>query len=697
LITISPAQSIAEVFYTLSNSLADANTPNDILMAASQYARDRGAFGLVLFYIDNDAAGQAEWLEAVAVSVTVGEPLATGTRYYLPEFPFAKLWMSAPDKPILIDNIVTSTIMDDVSRAVQIQLGVGATVILPLNVRGSWVGLISISWVAPHPFDAEDARVYQSIAQQVGWRVDSVRKTEQLQKRFVQAESSARTIDERLQLLIHNAPVVLFAMDTAGQFTFSDGKGLEALGLKPGQVVGMDAFALYKDSPDVVAGLHRAMKGEEFTLPTHIGELVYQNWYAPERATDGTIVGVVGIAIDVSESKRAEQQIQRATDLLRLVIDSSPAWVYVKDTAHRYELVSRNYAETLHIPMEGLIGKTTAEVNVPGVLTGVASNIFNKGIDEDDSNVLTNGKVIANQEHTFTIDDQKRTLNTTRLPLRNPDGMVRGVLGIITDITLRRQLEIEHERLIRQLRETARFKDEFLAVMSHELRTPLNAMIGLLGIALMGHTLNERDTMLVTRARANSERLLSLINNILDISRIEAGRLEIVASDVAVRPLIEQLRNNMSVLADQKGLTFTTTITDALPPVILIDEDALTKIITNLVANALKFTEQGSVTLRADAIDGELIVEVKDTGIGIPPQMRDVIFESFRQVDASSSRIYGGSGLGLSIVRNLCRAMDGTVRVDSTPGIGSTFTVTLPLHTEKSLEKPVEVTAKEIK
>ncbi|NDJ60792.1 MAG: HAMP domain-containing protein [Chloroflexi bacterium] len=236
--------------------------------------------------------------------------------------------------------------------------------------------------------------------------------------------------------------------------------------------------------------------------------------------------------------------------------------------------------------------------------------------------------------------------------------------------------------------EAVRLKDEFLAVMSHELRTPLNASIGLLGLLQMGETLGEEDAYMIQRARANNERLLELINNILDLSRIEAGRMEIIPTEIDLRRLIAKLREDTNVLAQQKGLAFEVKIADNVPLICLADEEALTKITLNLLSNAFKFTDQGTVTLDVYCDDvGALAIAVKDTGIGIPPHMTETIFESFRQVDSSSKRVHGGSGLGLSIVQRLSRAMGGSVRLESEVGKGSTFTVTLPLNLEAVPER----------
>lgn len=227
--------------------------------------------------------------------------------------------------------------------------------------------------------------------------------------------------------------------------------------------------------------------------------------------------------------------------------------------------------------------------------------------------------------------------------------------------------------------ESSHFKDQFLAVMSHELRTPLNAIMGFLGILSMSGQMDERETHMVQRSRANAERLLNLINDILDISKIESGRFELVPTAVDLRALVGLWQFQIDVLAKQKGVNFVVEIDPSLPDKVSIDDGALTKIATNLLSNAIKFTEKGEVSLKLRRQTDQWILEVKDTGIGIPAHMHETIFESFRQVDNSFKRAYGGTGLGLSIVRNLVKAMGGSIRLQSTVGDGSQFTVTLPL------------------
>src|SRR5258708_24997300 len=181
----------------------------------------------------------------------------------------------------------------------------------------------------------------------------------------------------------------------------------------------------------------------------------------------------------------------------------------------------------------------------------------------------------------------------------------------------------EKRQEVDAVRETIRSKDEFLAVVSHELRTPLNAIIGFLGIMKMSSKLDERNLHMVERARSNATRLLALINDILDVSKIEAGKMELVKIPVRLRTMVERWQSQMRVLAKQKGLEFNVHVDNDLPEKVLIDEDVVTKIATNLLSNAFKFTEKGSVSLNIKrGAPNEWVISVADTGVGIPENAR---------------------------------------------------------------------------
>jgi signal transduction histidine kinase len=230
----------------------------------------------------------------------------------------------------------------------------------------------------------------------------------------------------------------------------------------------------------------------------------------------------------------------------------------------------------------------------------------------------------------------------------------------------------------------SRLKDEFLATMSHELRTPLNSIIGYTGILTSGMRGQIDDTAkgVLIRVRESSQNLLNLINDILDIAKIEAGRMEVVDAPFELNHLVEQLQAQAEVLARQKQLNLEVLVDPELPKTLYGDIDKIGQVVRNLLSNAVKFTDEGVVRLRVFKKSETIIYEVTDTGVGIPPQAIDYIFDEFRQVDGTTRRVYGGTGLGLAIVRKLCLAMGGRVQVQSKIGVGSTFTVTLPLHAE---------------
>lgn len=262
---------------------------------------------------------------------------------------------------------------------------------------------------------------------------------------------------------------------------------------------------------------------------------------------------------------------------------------------------------------------------------------------------------------------------------------------LISDIDEYVRVDLERKRLIKELQaakrladENSRLKSEFLSTMSHELRTPLNAIDGFTGIILNkigGTDYNAKTENYLNRIRSNSRRLLQLINDFLDLSRVEAGRLELANQPFAPREIAKKWESEIGVLAEKKGLTFEVVIDDKLPETLYGDEESISKIAINLLGNAIKFTETGSVKLSLTSDDETWSIAIEDTGIGIAPHAREFIFEEFRQVDQTSKRKYGGTGLGLAIVQKYTRAMGGTVTVKSEQGQGSTFTVSLPLKT----------------
>jgi signal transduction histidine kinase len=249
-----------------------------------------------------------------------------------------------------------------------------------------------------------------------------------------------------------------------------------------------------------------------------------------------------------------------------------------------------------------------------------------------------------------------------------------------------RDLEERNLRLqwqSQELEKAYRLKSEFLANMSHELRTPINALIGYAALMLdrIYGDLTTKQEEGLHRIQVSSQHLLALINDILDLAKIEAGKMPVHLELVSLNDIVREVSVQMEPMVRRKGLTFNVQLPNQ-PVSMQTDRTKVKQIVLNLISNAVKFTAQGSVSISARSNGRDVRIAVSDTGIGIRPQDLEVIFEEFRQVDQSRTREYGGTGLGLSITRKLIALLGGDIGVASQYGRGSTFTVTLPLNSE---------------
>ncbi len=281
----------------------------------------------------------------------------------------------------------------------------------------------------------------------------------------------------------------------------------------------------------------------------------------------------------------------------------------------------------------------------------------------------------------------------TCLPILDKEGGVKEVLYVGNDITRLKRAEVESERARASSEAANRAKSEFLANMSHEIRTPMHGVLGMADL-LQSTELNARQRRLIERLLSSGRGLLAIIDDILDFSSMEAGRLKMRSVPFGLRRTVEEVLETLAETAHRKGLELFCQVDRNLPDRYCGDPNRLRQILNNLVGNAVKFTEQGEVVVHVRPGENRenktgVRFEVKDTGIGVPAELQLAIFEPFAQEDGSAARIQGGTGLGLTIVRRICAQMGGEIHLESVPGKGSTFWFELPLD-EDSEQKTVE-------
>ena len=375
---------------------------------------------------------------------------------------------------------------------------------------------------------------------------------------------------------------------------------------------------------------------------------------------------------------RAHEEKRRFRDFA----ESASDWYWEMDAELRFSSFSREFCAITGVEPHLLLGKTRIETGIPDV----AEEEWLKHLDD-----LRNHRQFRNFTHPRVKTDGSIVwLAINGQPVFDDDGNFDGYRGTGSDVTER---VLAQKRLIEAKEaseQAARAKSEFLANMSHEIRTPINGVMGMADL-LSKTPLDERQRRFTETISRSSEALLAVINDVLDFSKIEAGKLEIHTQPFDIRTVIEDVGTSLAELAAAKGIELICDVPPALRHELRGDADRVSQVLMNLANNAIKFTEVGQVVIRVVALESHdsmqsLCIEVCDSGIGIEPDARDRIFESFAQADGSTTRKYGGTGLGLTISRTLVELMGGEIGVDSAPNVGSTFWFTLNLECDRQIE-----------
>ena len=423
---------------------------------------------------------------------------------------------------------------------------------------------------------------------------------------------------------------------------------------------------------------------------------VYMRSKSVLAGPNGRPTRIIGTVQDITtrrESEQALRESQAEARKLSLVASKTDNLVIIGSAEGKIEWVNSAFCRVMEYTLEEVVGKD------PGtLLSGPDTDAAQSELIRDE---IAKGKGTNTEIIHYSKSGRKYYLHLEVQVVRNQAGQVENFIAIENDITSRVETENQLRRAKAEADFASRAKSEFLASMSHEIRTPMNGVIGMTSI-LMETSLTSEQRDFVNTIRTSGEALLTIINDILDFSKIESGKMELEKAPFELALCVEEALDLFAPTAAAKRLEIGYHVEPDVPPWIVGDVTRLRQIIVNLVNNAIKFTPAGSISIQVRRIPLDVSVRatpagrmrleitVQDTGIGIPQDRIDRLFKAFSQVDSSTTRKYGGTGLGLAICQRLCQLMNGDIRVESTPGKGSTFTVAIMTD---AAQRPTEVSA----
>ncbi len=525
------------------------------------------------------------------------------------------------------------------------------------------------------------------------------------------AEEALRHEKAFMDALMDSVPDSIYFKDRQCRLTKINRKMMNDLKFEDmNQVIGktdVDLFGEEFGRKTLESELHLMAIGKPIVGLTESRQLADGSIYwtsatkVPMRNDNGQIVGLVGITREINEFMKVQEEREHERHLLRTLIDNLPDGIYAKDSSCRKTLANPADVHNMGLQSEAeVLGKDDFEFFPKNIAEGFFA---------DDQSVIQSGTPVLNREEYF-IDGEgrKRWLLTSKLPLKNNHDEIIGIIGVSRDITERKQAEeqvrsqmsiIENQNLeLEKARDAAmeanKTKSAFLASMSHELRTPLNAIIGYSEMIIeemsdAGETSYRGD---LDRIRTAGKNLLELINEVLDLSKIEAGKMELYVEEFQLSSLIDEVVSTVQPLTEKNENSLLVNIAKDIPTVRL-DHTKVRQILFNLISNASKFTQKGTITLSAAAIPPadhpgtKIALKVSDTGIGLTEEQKLKLFKEFSQADSSTTRKYGGTGLGLAITKHFTEMMHGSIEIESATNRGTTFTVTLPQSIENTGEK----------
>jgi PAS domain S-box-containing protein len=389
----------------------------------------------------------------------------------------------------------------------------------------------------------------------------------------------------------------------------------------------------------------------------------------------GNLLHAIGIFRDVSERKKAEAELRESKERLKTILESIQTGIALIDAEeHQITYVNKAAADLIGAPSKEIIGNICHRYICPAEVNKCPVTDLGQTVDKSECSLLDmRGGAIPVLK------------GVVRLSLYGRETLVESFV----DITAQKHAELELRNAMESAEAANRAKSQFLANMSHEIRTPMNGVLGMVEL-LQATELTSKQGRFADAIQRSGEALLGLINDILDFSKIEAGKMELQSVDFSLRQTVAEVLEMLLEPAQRKGLRLTVSTSSEAPDSLIGDPMRLQQILVNLTANAIKFTEEGDVSISVScaeqgASSALLLFEVKDTGIGVPAEAQSAIFNSFSQADGSATRRYGGSGLGLAIAKQLSEMMGGQIGLKSVRGTGSVFWFTVRMLIQASL------------
>jgi PAS domain S-box-containing protein len=583
-------------------------------------------------------------------------------------------YMIRSEEPLLIDregilDLQREGKIDILGKLSAIWLGV------PLKIAGETIGAMSVQHYSDSTaYGQREMEILGFVASEVSRSIERSR-----------AEESLRESESRFRGMYENAAIGLYRMSLDGKILMANPALLRMLNCSSleelnqvGDESGTDPDFHHPGFRTQLRELGQIL-GWESDIQRRDSEIISVRENAKAvQDEDGKLVYYEGSIEDITEFKRVEMAIRESENRYLLLAENAKDVIWVLDVkTQRFSYVSPSVLHLKGYTSEEAMQRSLEETLTPESCELVLEAIENALNDPGGAGETT----LALEE--FCRDGSKVCTETTMRLLRDPEAQGYQAICVSRDITERRKAEEELKKAKESAEQANRAKSDFLARMSHEIRTPMNGVIGMTSLLFeTGLTLDQRQH--AETIRQSGEALLTIINDILDLSKIEAGRMRLEVIRFDLLEIVQETVNQLAVEAEKKDLELILRYHPSLPRYFIGDPGRVRQVLINLVSNAVKFTNEGYVVVSVDIEDvssnqAMVALSVNDTGIGIPQDALDMVFQAFSQADSSTTRRYGGTGLGLAICKQLAEMMNGTIAAESEVGKGSSFVVKLQL------------------